>query len=188
MTSSIGLCLAAVTVISALVLAHPLSILVVTIVLALVFADLMGNIVLWDLDLNSISMINLVMAVGLVVDYSSFPEFLWFWGFSWIFNFYADRQHDFREVELQQTCLRSSFQSILWLDLFHLISQPTSLQSLFSELSCYYVGFQHFPPCAFFSTLGLVSKRSSKNGLTKSCEASFHQRIQWVLVMFDNMR
>lgn len=27
--------------------------------------------VLWDLDLNSISMINLVMAVGLVVDYST---------------------------------------------------------------------------------------------------------------------
>eukprot|EP00971_Amphidinium_carterae_P050940 1002953-Amphidinium_carterae.1 len=32
--------------------------------------DLMGNIMLWGLDLNSISMINLVMAVGLVVDYS----------------------------------------------------------------------------------------------------------------------
>lgn len=29
------------------------------------------NEVLWDLDLNSISMINLVMAVGLVVDYST---------------------------------------------------------------------------------------------------------------------
>lgn len=71
MTSSIGLCLAAVTLISAVILAHPLSVLVVIICLALVFMDLMGNIVLWDLDLNSISMINLVMAVGLVVDYSN---------------------------------------------------------------------------------------------------------------------
>ena len=70
MTSSIGLCLGAVVVISALVLAHPLSVLVVLIALALVFMDLLGNIVLWDLDLNSISLINLVMAVGLVVDYS----------------------------------------------------------------------------------------------------------------------
>ena len=70
MTTSIGLCLAAVLLISALVLAHPLSVLVVLLVLALVFMDLMGNIVLWSLALNSISMINLVMAVGLVVDYS----------------------------------------------------------------------------------------------------------------------
>ena len=40
MTSSIGLCLGAVVVISALVLAHPLSVLVVLIALALVFLDL----------------------------------------------------------------------------------------------------------------------------------------------------
>ncbi|CAE7278279.1 NPC1 [Symbiodinium natans] len=70
MTVSIGLCLGAVLLISALVLAHPLSVLVVLLVLSLVFMDLMGNIVLWGLALNSISMINLVMAVGLVVDYS----------------------------------------------------------------------------------------------------------------------
>ncbi|CAE7478152.1 NPC1 [Symbiodinium sp. CCMP2592] len=70
MTVSIALCLAAVLLISALVLAHPLSVMVVLLVLALVFMDLMGNIVLWSLALNSISMINLIMAVGLVVDYS----------------------------------------------------------------------------------------------------------------------
>ena len=45
-------------------------VLIVIIVLALVFMDLIGNIILWGLDLNSISMINLVMAVGLVIDYS----------------------------------------------------------------------------------------------------------------------
>ena len=40
----------------------------VVLVLALVFVSLLGNIILWDLDLNTISMINLVMAVGLVVE------------------------------------------------------------------------------------------------------------------------
>ena len=44
MTTSIGLCLLAVTVISALVLAHPLSVLIVFVVLALVFTDLMGSL------------------------------------------------------------------------------------------------------------------------------------------------
>lgn len=43
MTSSIGLCLGAVVVISAVVLAHPLSVFVVLIALALVFMDLMGR-------------------------------------------------------------------------------------------------------------------------------------------------
>ena len=47
MTVSIALCLAAVLLISALVLAHPLSVVIVLLVLALVFMDLMGNIVLW---------------------------------------------------------------------------------------------------------------------------------------------
>ena len=68
MTTSVALCLVAVTVISAVVLVHPLLVLSVVLVLTLVFADLLGNIVLWDLDLNTISMINLVMAVGLVVE------------------------------------------------------------------------------------------------------------------------
>jgi len=70
MTTSVALCLLAVTIISTLVLAHPLLVMSVVLVLALVFVNLLGNIILWDLDLNTISMINLVMAVGLVVDYS----------------------------------------------------------------------------------------------------------------------
>ena len=68
MTMSVGLCLLSVTIISTFVLAHPLLVLSVVLALTLVFVDLLGNIVLWDLDLNTISMINLVMAVGLVVD------------------------------------------------------------------------------------------------------------------------
>ena len=67
MTTSVALCLLAVTIISTLVLAHPLLVMSVVLVLALVFVNLLGNIILWDLDLNTISMINLVMAVGLVV-------------------------------------------------------------------------------------------------------------------------
>eukprot|EP00971_Amphidinium_carterae_P014478 285948-Amphidinium_carterae.1 len=70
MATSVIACLVAVTIISAFVLAHPTAVFIVLIVLGLVFMDLMGNILLWGLDLNSISMINLVMAVGLVVDYS----------------------------------------------------------------------------------------------------------------------
>ena len=70
MLTSILLCLLAVTLISAFVLAHPVSVLIVLVVLTLIFTDLMGNILVWGLDLNSISMINLIMAIGLVVDYS----------------------------------------------------------------------------------------------------------------------
>eukprot|EP00403_Amphidinium_massartii_P048273 CAMPEP_0178464984 /NCGR_PEP_ID=MMETSP0689_2-20121128/51122_1 /TAXON_ID=160604 /ORGANISM="Amphidinium massartii, Strain CS-259" /LENGTH=788 /DNA_ID=CAMNT_0020091899 /DNA_START=162 /DNA_END=2525 /DNA_ORIENTATION=- len=70
MLTSVIACLIAVMIISAFVLAHPLAVLIVLVVLVLVFVDLMGNIMVWGLDLNSISMINLVMAVGLVVDYS----------------------------------------------------------------------------------------------------------------------
>eukprot|EP00971_Amphidinium_carterae_P012697 250117-Amphidinium_carterae.1 len=69
MTTSILLCLLAVTIITAFVLAHPIAVLITVAVLAMVFMDLLGNILLWGLDLNSISMINLVMAIGLVVDY-----------------------------------------------------------------------------------------------------------------------
>ena len=68
MTTSVALCLVAVTIISTFVLAHPTLVLSVVLALTLVFIDLLGNIVLWDLDLNTISMINLVMAIGLVVD------------------------------------------------------------------------------------------------------------------------
>ena len=52
MTTSIGLCLLAVTVISALVLAHPLSVLIVFVVLALVFTDLMGSLIQLDVHLD----------------------------------------------------------------------------------------------------------------------------------------
>lgn len=61
MTTSVALCLLAVTIISTLVLAHPLLVMSVVLVLALVFVNLLGNIILWDLDLNTISMINFLL-------------------------------------------------------------------------------------------------------------------------------
>jgi len=70
MATSILCCLLAVTVISTFVLAHPIAVLITLAVLSMVFMDLLGNILLWGLDLNSISMINLIMAIGLVIDYS----------------------------------------------------------------------------------------------------------------------
>jgi predicted RND superfamily exporter protein len=63
-------CFLAVLIISLIVLAHPKAMLIVMTVLVMVFVDLMGAIPISSLDLNSISMINLVMAIGLVVDYS----------------------------------------------------------------------------------------------------------------------
>lgn len=67
---SIGLCMASVVVLTAVVLKSTRAVFLVLITLLLVFCDLVGSIMLWGLDLNSISMINLLMAVGLVVDYS----------------------------------------------------------------------------------------------------------------------
>jgi len=70
LANNIMLCMAAVVAISAIVLVHPVNVLIVFSVLALVFWDLVGAILVWGLQLNSISMINLVMAIGLVVDYN----------------------------------------------------------------------------------------------------------------------
>jgi Niemann-Pick C1 protein len=70
MVQNLGLTLIAVLVICTFILVHPLSVLILLFVLATIFVDLLGSINLWGLDLNSISAVNLVMAIGLVVDYS----------------------------------------------------------------------------------------------------------------------
>ncbi|CAK0844550.1 unnamed protein product [Prorocentrum cordatum] len=64
------MCFIAVSVVSLFVLSHPLVVLIVSGVITLVYIDLLGCLPLIGQPLNSISMINLVMAVGLVVDYS----------------------------------------------------------------------------------------------------------------------
>ena len=65
------LTLVAVMAICLVVLVLPSTVLIVLGILVLIYIDLMGSIALWDLEVNSITTINLVMAVGLVVDYSA---------------------------------------------------------------------------------------------------------------------
>ena len=71
MMVNFGLCIAAITLICLLVL-HQLSVVVLTgLLITMIDIDLVGSIHFWGLEVNSISIINLVMAVGLVVDYSA---------------------------------------------------------------------------------------------------------------------
>jgi len=71
MVTNLALCLVAVIVVCSVTLIHPLAVAIITFVLCAVFIDLLGSLALWGLDLNTISGINLIMAIGLVVDYSS---------------------------------------------------------------------------------------------------------------------
>jgi len=66
-----GLCLIAITLICAVVIVHPCMCLLVTVVMLMIDVDLVGVMLIFGLELNSITAINLVMAVGLVVDYSA---------------------------------------------------------------------------------------------------------------------
>ena len=50
---------------------HPLIVLILIVCFATLIVELFGLMYLWDVQLNSISMINLVMAVGFTVDYVS---------------------------------------------------------------------------------------------------------------------
>ena len=46
------------------------SVLIITVVIASTFLWLLASIPIWGLDLNTISAVNLIMAIGLLVDYS----------------------------------------------------------------------------------------------------------------------
>jgi len=65
-----GMCLLAAIIVSTVVISHPIAVLIVLGVMLMVFVDLLGCIPLCGVSLNSISMINMVMAIGLVVDYN----------------------------------------------------------------------------------------------------------------------
>lgn len=65
---NLSLCLAAVAVICSIALVHPLAVLILVFSLGLTFVDLLASLVMWDLDINSISVVNLVMSLALVVD------------------------------------------------------------------------------------------------------------------------
>ncbi|CAM9710197.1 unnamed protein product, partial [Ectocarpus sp. 4 AP-2014] len=67
--SSFGLALAAVFALSLLVLGKVAVVVLVCVTLAIVDAELLGFVYHYGLDVNSITVIQLIMAVGLVVDY-----------------------------------------------------------------------------------------------------------------------
>merc|ERR1719387_1689330 len=66
-----ALCLVAVSLICIFVIGTPSLVAMTTVVMLMIDVDLLGMLFGWGLELNSITSINLVMAIGLVVDYSA---------------------------------------------------------------------------------------------------------------------
>ena len=66
-----GLSLVAIAVVSLVFLVHPMSAVIITAVVAIIDVDLLGFVHYWGHQVNSITTVNLVMAIGLVVDYSA---------------------------------------------------------------------------------------------------------------------
>ena len=67
---NLGIALAAIVLVALLMLINLGAVFIMAIVVASIFLWLLASLPFWGLDLNSISYVNLVMAVGLVVDYS----------------------------------------------------------------------------------------------------------------------
>ena len=67
---NLGLALTAIVVVATLMLINLGAVLIMGVVVASIFVWLLASLPFWGLDLDSISYVNLVMAVGLVVDYS----------------------------------------------------------------------------------------------------------------------
>ncbi|KAJ1422063.1 patched [Ochromonadaceae sp. CCMP2298] len=63
--------LAAVVLISMFVLIRPLAVVIVALLVAMIDVELIGLMHFWDLRISSVTVVQLVMAVGLVVDYVS---------------------------------------------------------------------------------------------------------------------
>jgi len=61
----------AVGIISPFVLKQPVAVLILILIVALIDVDLYASIYFWGVQVNSLTMIGLVMAVGLVVDYNA---------------------------------------------------------------------------------------------------------------------
>jgi len=68
---NIGLTLMAVFLIVLIFIASPSMAFLVTAVVGLVLVDILGFMIVWDVDLNGVSVVNLVLSVGLSVDYSA---------------------------------------------------------------------------------------------------------------------
>lgn len=68
---NVGLTLLAVFLVILVVVAHPLQAVLVTIVVGMNLVDILGFMTHWQVDLNGVSVVNLVLSIGLAVDYSS---------------------------------------------------------------------------------------------------------------------
>jgi predicted RND superfamily exporter protein len=66
-----AMCLVAVLIVSVVVLIHPISMAMMVFVLGMIFTMLLASLNMWELQLNAVSSICLVMSIGLVVDYSA---------------------------------------------------------------------------------------------------------------------
>ena len=67
---NLGLAVAAVAVIVLIVVAHPLMMVYLTLMVALVLLNILGYLVPWDVTLDGVVSVNLVLAIGIAVDYS----------------------------------------------------------------------------------------------------------------------
>merc|ERR1719222_1799327 len=68
---SVGLCLASVYLITLFTLAHPLTATLVTVSVFMTVVDILGCMNMWGLAIDNVSVIQLVIAVGLCVDYAA---------------------------------------------------------------------------------------------------------------------
>jgi hypothetical protein len=71
MFQSVGLCLAAVFVIALALLAHPLTAVLVFLVVVMTVVDILGCMNMWGLAIDNVSVIQLVISVGLCIDYAA---------------------------------------------------------------------------------------------------------------------
>ena len=69
MKLNLALALCAVVLVSVFVLIQPKAVLLIAVLVAVIDADLLGGMNYWGLQVNTVTVVQLVMAVGLVVDY-----------------------------------------------------------------------------------------------------------------------
>eukprot|EP00903_Cladosiphon_okamuranus_P017671 g16272.t1 len=67
----LGLCLAAVFVLTLILIAHPLTAGLVFLMVTFTIVDVLGIMYFWGLAIDTVAVINLVLAVGLSVDYAA---------------------------------------------------------------------------------------------------------------------
>lgn len=71
MISNVSLCMAAVFVITLILIAHPLTAGLVFLCVGCAIIEILGAMYFWGLVIDNVSVINLTLAVGLAVDYSA---------------------------------------------------------------------------------------------------------------------